>query len=219
VYYQKLSPNLKERFCERVSLYMLANDFIRPVRADDPDAAALRKKVPSILKAMVAAHAVQITFGKESFTTGKFENIILYPHPFPTPQFMTIHTSEIFEEDGVVLFSADQLSAGFQNPKGFFSIGLYEMARVFKLLNPKLSYPKIDFSNWQALEYISGMTQHFIESIIGLPNADLFGVAVHHFFTQPHRFQSELPDLYQMLSNIFNQNPMEDTHPIILRTA
>jgi Mlc titration factor MtfA (ptsG expression regulator) len=214
-YYQKLSPDLKERFRERVVLYMIANEFIRPVRPDDPDVATLRKQVPPNLKAAVAAHAVQVTFGKDDFTTGKFENIILYPHPFPTPQFQTIHTSEIFEEDGVLLFSADQLMAGFQNPKGFFSIGLYEMARVFKLLNPKMSYPNLDFSIWSAFEHISGMTKPFIESIIGLPNADLFGVAVHHFFTQPQRFQVELPDLYQMLSNIFNQNPVEDAHPIL----
>ena len=217
LFYQKLSPELKQRFRNRLSLYLLGNEFIRPVHPDHPDAAVDRTRVPEDLKAAVAAQAVQVTFGREKYLSGKFENIIIYPHPFPTPQYgdAIFHTSEIYEPDGVVIFASDPLMAGFNNPKGFFSIGLYEYARIFKILNPSVSFPKLGENSWADLEKISGMNQNLVESVIGLPNLDLIAVATHHFFTFPERFHEVLPDVYQILTNIFNQNPANGLNPIL----
>jgi Mlc titration factor MtfA (ptsG expression regulator) len=213
-YYQNLSPQLRQRFRTRVTLFMLGNDFIRPVPPDDPDAAAHRKRVPEDLKAAVSACAAQVFFGKTQFMTGKYENIILYPHPFPTPQHAAFHNSEIFDEDGVLLFNADPLMVGFQRPQSFFSIGLYEMARVFQKITPSVSTPNLDGKTMASLEQISGMSQNDIETIVGLPNLDGFGIAAHHFLVFPDRFKTVLPDLYQLLENIFEQNPANGEHPI-----
>jgi hypothetical protein len=213
-YYQKLSPPLCQRFRTRVALFMLGNEFIRPVSPDAPDAEALRKQVPEDLKAAVAASAAQVFFAKTNFMSGKYENYILYPHAFPTPQFETFHNSEIYDEDGVVLFNADPLMLGFQRPQQFFSIGLYEMARVFQKTTPSVSVPFLDETAWQSLETISGMSQQDIQTIVGLPHLDGFGVAAHHFFTFSDRFKAVLPDLYQLLQNTFEQNPANGEHPI-----
>ena len=213
LFYQKLAPELKKRFRDRLAMFMLGNEFIRPPR---PDETGDRLPMPEDIKAAVAALAVQVNFGKDSFLTGKFENIVVYPHPFPTPQYEAFHTAEIYEPDGVLLFSAEQLMAGFNKPQQFFSIGLYEYARVFKILHPSVSYPNFDENEiWAAFEKISGMNRTLIESIIGLPNADIFGVATHHFLSFGARFQVVLPDVYQLLSNIFNQNPADSMHPIL----
>ena len=212
-FYKKLAPDLKKRFRDRLAMFMLGNEFIRPPR---PDETGDRLPMPEDIKAAVAALAVQVNFGKEKFLTSKFENIVVYPHPFPSPQFEAFHTTEIYEPDGVLLFSAEQLMSGFNNPQQFFSIGLYEYARVFKILNPSVSYPNFDETDiWASFEKISGMKKDFIESIIGLPNADVFGVATHHFLTFGGRFLIVLPDVYQLLSNIFNQNPADSAHPIL----
>ena len=215
-FYKKLSPELKQRFRERTALYLLGNEFIRPVHPDDPDATANRKLVPEDLKAAVAALAVQLSFGKEKFLTGKFENIIIYPHPFPTPQYGDVfHTSEIYEPDGVILFASDILMAGFNNPQSFFSVGLYEFARIFKIMYPSVSYPVLGETIWSDFEKISGKSRSIIESTVGLPQLDIWGVAVYHFFTFPERFQKQLPDVYQLISNIFNQNPVNESHPVV----
>ena len=212
-FYQKLAPDLKKRFRDRLAMFMLGNEFIRPPR---PDEVGEKPPMPQDIKAAVAAVAVQVNFGKEKFLTEKFENVVVYPHPFPTPQYEAFHTAEIYEPDGVILFSAEQLMAGFNNPQQFFSIGLYEYARVFKILHPSVSYPNFNESEiWESLEKISGMKRDFIESIIGLPNADVFGVATHHFLTFGERFLIVLPDVYQLLSNIYNQNPADGVHPIL----
>ena len=212
LFYKNLSPDSKKRFRDRLALFMLGNEFIRPPRPDEGDE---KRSMPEDIKAAVAAAAVQINFGKDNFLTGKFEHIVVYPHPFPTPQHEAFHTAEIYEPDGVVLFSAEQLMQGFNKPQQFFSIGLYEYARIFKILYPSVSYPILEGNIWESLEKISGMKQNVLESIIGLPNADIFGVATHHFFSFADRFLIVLPDVYQLLSNIFNQNPADAGNPVL----
>jgi Mlc titration factor MtfA (ptsG expression regulator) len=214
-YYKKLSPELKTRFRERVALFILGNEFIRPVRQDDSEAQQLRNTVPEELKAAVAALATQVSFGQKEVVVGKFEHFILYPHPFPTPQYKNLHTSEIFEEDGVVLFAADPLMTGLNNPQTFFSIGLYEMANIFKKTTSSVSQPVLTENDWSLLEKISGMTKTTISGVVGLYDLDNFGIVVHHFFTFSEQFKANLPDLFQLLSNIFHQDPTNGMNPTL----
>ena len=71
-YYQQLVESEQGRFRKRVALYMEANDFM-------PQG---MESVPEDLRAIAAACAVQLTFGKKDFLLPKFEHIIFYPHPF-----------------------------------------------------------------------------------------------------------------------------------------
>ena len=215
LYYKKLSPELKTLFRERTALFVLGNEFIRPVRADDSDAQQLRNQVPEDLKISVAAIATQVFLGQPNIPVSKFEHFILYPHPFPTPQYKNLHTSEIYEEDGVVLFAADQLMQGLNNPQLFFSIGLYEFSKIFKNITPSVSEPELTENDWATLDKISGMPKETISSIVGLYDLDNFGILAHHFFTFPDLFKATLPDLYQLLNNIFHQDPANGVNPII----
>lgn len=214
LFYKKLSPELKTRFRERVALFMLGNEFIRPVPPDDSEAQQLRNKVPEDLKAAVAAFAAQVSFGKKEVLVSKFEHFILYPHPFPTPQYNNLHTSEIYDEDGVVLFAADPLMIGLNTPQLFFSIGLYEFARIFKKTTPSVQIPILTKQDWSLLEKISGMSRETISGVVGLYELDDFGIAAHHFFTFPELFKSALPDLFQLLSNMFQQDPTNGVQPV-----
>jgi Mlc titration factor MtfA (ptsG expression regulator) len=214
-YYNKLNAELKARFRQRLTLYIMGNEFIRPVNKEDSSAMADRNRVPEDLKAAAAAHAIQVSFGREKYMTEKFEHIIIYPHPFPSPQYNYLHTSEIFEEDGVLLLTSDPMMIGFQTPQTFFSIGLYEYARIYKMLNPSASYPNLVENTWWDLEQVSGMSKAAIEKVVGLEDLDLFGVAAHHFFTFPDRMLKLMPDLYTLLSNVFNQNPVNGANPIL----
>lgn len=221
-FYRPLSPELKQRFRNRVALFMRGNAFMRPVHPSEMDADTLRTRVPEDLKVAVAAMAVQVSFGKPTFSTTKFEHIILYPHPFPSPQFAAVHTCEIYEPDGVVMLDADTLMAGFNQPRQIFSIGLYEMARIFKMeglchsgTDPSVSTPNFDAATLETLEKVSGITRKQIVAVVGLDDLDDFAVAAYHFFTFPKGLQSLLPDLYQLFVNIFKQNPLDAEHPVV----
>lgn len=214
-FYRQLSPEMKQRFRDRVALYILGNNFMRPVHPSAVDADEMRAQVPEDLKVVTAAAAVQVTFGKPKFDTNKFEHIVLYPHPFPSPQFESMHTSELYEPDGVVMLDANTLMAGFNQPRQIFSIGLYEMARIFKIVTPSVSSPIFDALTLATLEKVSGMTRAQISAVVGLTDLDDFAVASCHFFSVPERFQAALPDLYQILVNIYQQNPVNVEFPVV----
>ena len=214
-FYRQLAPDMKQRFRNRVALYILGNDFMRPVHPSAMDADEMRVQVPEDLKAAVAASAVQVSFGKPKFNTTKFEHIVLYPHPFPSPQFEGFHTCEIYEPDGVVMFDANTLMAGFTRPRQIFSIGLYEMVRIFKIEDPSVSAPIFDEKTLETLEKVSGINRTQIAMVVGLADLDNFGIAAYHFFAFPERFHAALPDLYQLFVNIFQQNPVNTEYPVL----
>lgn len=192
-FFQKLSPPNKTKFCHRVALYMEATEFMPKGM----------EKVPLDVKAVVAATAVQLTFGHDDYLLNKFDHIIIYPHPFPSPQYKEWHACEYYEEDGVVMFSAEQLMAGFAQPKKFFHIGLYEYARVFMRSHPEVKMPELGDDMWQKLELISNFPKAAIEKWVGLNKLDVSAVAVVHFFVFPERFKMADVEMYQRLAAIF----------------
>lgn len=204
-FYQHLSLEGKKRFRERMALFMLAHDYSHMVA----------EEVPEDLKAIIAANAVQLTFGQEDFLLEKFEKVIIYPHPFPSPQFPEhFHVSETFEEDGVVLFTDQNLMRGFLQPQQFFNIGLHEFAQVFIVSYPERPYPQLDDTIWEYLPAISGYSKDKLQHWMGLPYLDPLPVSMVYFFTHSERFKQVLPDLFEQYAEVFNLNPLEKYQPI-----
>ncbi len=192
-FFKKLSPEHKTKFCNRVALYLKANEFMPKGM----------ESVPLDVQAVVAASVIQLTFHHDDFLLNKFEHIIIYPHPFPSPQYQQWHACEIFEEDKVIMFSAEQLMAGFAQPTKFFHIGLYEYTRAFMRCHPEVEMPELDENIWLKLQVISNFPKAAVEKWIGLSELDTIAVAVAHYFVFPDRFKAVDPELFQKLSTIF----------------
>lgn len=193
-FYQRLPEGEKKRFRNRVALFVMGNEFI-------PQGI---KDVPEDVKAIVAANAVTLIFGQKEFLFPKFENVIINPKPLPTLQFPDkYHASEIYEPDGAVLFSVEQLVRSFVESKQYFNIGLYEYAKVFVLTYKEFVYPTFDETSWEALERISGFSKTWIAQWINLPDIDLLAVSMAHFFIFPEQFRQELPAEFEVYRRIF----------------
>ncbi|MEO0042062.1 MAG: hypothetical protein RL329_1510 [Bacteroidota bacterium] len=213
-YYRLLSPSLKPKFRQRVALYMEGNQFMRPAPPQEDN--RTRNDVPEDLKAAAAAAVVQLTFGLEDFLLDKFENIIIYPQAFPSPQFPDrLHLSEVYEADGVLIFSADALVQGLTN-QNLFNIGLYEYANAYALQYLKTKPIEWEAGIWDKLALIGGMNEADFQRFFNLPTIHLFGIAVHHFFKLPAAFQKVSPELYQLFEKMFKQNPLNASTPIDL---
>lgn len=206
-YYQRLSDKNKQKFRTRVALYIEANDF-RP---------QVFEKIPEDVKGIVAANIVQLTFGQKDYLLNMFERIVIYPGNFPTPQHIDrFHASEIYAEDGVLLFAMDHLMPGTLHADKYFNIGLYEYAKVFRLSRPELSYPELPEDLWTDFEKISRFPRKKVEEFVGLENLDVWAVSVVFFFSFPEKFKSQLTELYQAHSNMFNQHPAQLGDPKIV---
>ncbi|MCC6283545.1 MAG: hypothetical protein IT262_23265, partial [Saprospiraceae bacterium] len=143
-------------------------------------------------------------FHKDTFLFEQFEKNIVYPAPFSTPEYPFDHASELYAEDGCLLFSGRQVLAAFMQPLSWYNVALHEYARVFVLAYPKEPWPVFSDENiWEQLEKAGGMPRAHVESVIGLAGADPLPVAIHHYFTFPEGFRKALPEVSGVLDGIF----------------
>jgi hypothetical protein len=198
-FYQQL-PNqeARTRFRQRVALFKIATDFKSP-DADIP--------VTEDLKVVVAAGAVPLTFHRPDFLLPKFETVVVFAQAFPSPQYPHhVHASELFEEDGVLLFSAPHLMKGFMNPREYYDVGMHEWARAFVLSYPQLAWPSDDPQRWNAFGQISGFPAAAIQKWINRPDIELLPTTIVHYFHFPQNFKVVLPEVYAQLELIFHHS-------------
>jgi hypothetical protein len=209
-FYRGLSESEQKRFRDRVVLYMMANEFM-PQKMES---------VPPDLQAIVAANIVQLTFGQKDFLLSAFENVIIYPRPFPSPQYPTnFHTSEIFVEDKVLLFAIEQLVPGTFNPKKHYNIGLHEYIRAYLHMYPNNGFPKLQESDWEKLEQISSWSKEHIFKHINRPDIDILPVSICHFFVFGEQFKMVMPEVYEVYRKVFNMETGGDgVEPVVSGT-
>jgi len=201
-FYQQLPAAEQQRFRERVALYMIAHEYM-------PQG---MESVPEDIKAVVAINAVHLSFGREDFIMEPFERMVVYPKPFPSPQFPEkFHASELYEEDGVLLFAAEQLMRSYLQPRQYYNIGLHEFAKVFLHLHPDAGWPDKGAGIWEKLEQISNFSREAIARWINLPEPAIpaRAVMISHFLVFPKQFKETLPKAYEKLKEIFNLDPAE----------
>ena len=193
--YNELSLNDKKRFRNRIALYMMAVEFM-PMGWET---------LPEDIKGVIAANVVQMTLHQEDFLLPKFERIVVYTTPFPSPQFpKQLHASELFEEDGVLLFSAQQVMWSFLQPQQYYNLVLHEYIKAYQLTYPNKMYPVVEEKDWPILNQISSFSKENIEGIIGLANINPTIVSGTLFFTHPVKYQQIAPDLYEKWKVIFS---------------
>jgi len=195
-FYQRLGSAEKQKFRDRVALFCMGTDW-EPMAFEG-------ESVPNDVQMVLAAQAVTLTFGKSQFLFDKFEKVIVYPRPFPTPEYPFEHASELYAPDGCLLFSAEQVMLAFTEPAKWYNVGLHEYAKAFVLTYPDEPYPAFDAEDvWEKLQAISQMPRTHVESVIGTAGVEALPVAIHHFFLFPGQFKATFPKEAQVLSAIF----------------
>ena len=162
-------------------------------------------KVPEDVKIMLAISAVQLTIGLDEYLLEKYEKVIVYPHKFPSPQYPdNWHISETFEEDGVLMFVAQNLMHGFINPSAYFNCALYELAKVVKkdLQLPEIkSLEEISIDD---LAQINNSNEKDLKEYMGLPEIDSAALAMVQFIEFPQRLRTKHKELFEDLRLILN---------------
>ena len=193
-FYQRLDEDEKLRFRQRIGLFRMGNEFMPQGMTSIPTDAEL----------VVATSAVTLLFHKPELVFSRHEHVILYNHHFPSPQFPEIfHFSEVFDEDGVVMFSIPHLFKGFFEPGQYFPLGLYEYARIYMRTYPQEKFPELNDSDWPVLERISGFSREGVESWINTPDISLSGIGIALYFSFPEQFEQEMPEVHSALTQIF----------------
>lgn len=204
-FYQNLSPGHRKRFGQRLAMHMRGTEYMAQGQGE----------LPEEIKAACSIPAVMLTFGMEEFLLSPYEQLVIYPKEFHSPQFPRHwHTSELFEEDHVLLFAGKQVLAGVLHPTTYFNLGLYEWARVFRKVHTAHAWPQVQEHHYAALATSMGFELKFVQQSINLPVVDWNAVSVVAFFENAALFRQLLPELHQSYKRIFNLDPSRELNPV-----
>lgn len=200
-FYQQLNAEDRIRFQHRLSLFMEAKEYSF-MKVE-------KMEMPEDMKFIIAAHAVWLNFGRDDYLLNKFERIIAYMHPFPTPFYKQLHTAEAEIQDGVVLLSFEYILRALRED-GNYNIGLHGFADAFCEMNGDIEWPHLTKENEESLEQVSGLSYQRICSTVGFERVDFVLVAIHHYLRYPSNFKKHLPYIYSQLDTIFNLSTIHE---------
>jgi len=208
-YYQRLSPENKLKFEKRVQNFINSKTFI-PRRF---------RKVTTEMKTLIAASAVQLTFGFRELNLPHFKRILIYPDAYYSSIRKTYHKGEVNPAAQLIVFSWKNFIEGYSDNTDSSNLGLHEMAHALKLEN-KIFNNEIGFldptlyKKWETLA-----TQHvarlkteddpLFRRYASTNEYEFFAVAVENFFERPFLFQTVHPEIYELLKALLNQDPIK----------
>lgn len=166
----------------------------------------------------IAAAAVQVTFGLDTWDYSHFSQILVYPSEYKNPQTGKMHKGET-NLGGFMCFSWKDFVAGNQSEDDKINLGLHEFGHALRFNG--INGDDTDyffehyFKRWLACaarEFSRMRKGH--SSILrkyGSVNInEFFSVVIETFFEKPLEFKTKLPELYNHTSIILNQTFLDD---------
>ena len=183
----ELSPEKKELFQLRLSIYLKSNDFTEPGM----------KEVPLDVHASILAPAVFLSLDQENLWYDDYQRIVMYKHPFLSPRHSEkMHTAELHAEDGLFIFSIEQLLPGLLHPKEIFNLSTYIVSQAYIL---KHDVPQLEES--QMVELGKRPFSYYTD-ILGLDDLDLGAMSLHHSMIHYEKLDKNGPVWRFLLSKI-----------------
>ena len=196
-WYDELPEADRLRLRQRTHLTVLGLDF-KPQTQEETE-------LPGDFAALLAAQLARLTWrlAPKHAIPFPYENVVVYPHPFPSRQFPhDFHASELYDEDGVVLLSLHQALPGTLDPQEYFNVALYEWVRACMRAWGTTSADGLP--TWEgALREMLGYEERWVREGIGLPAEAIDGAAVLQVLRLdfPSAFAKTYPSLAVVLAD------------------
>lgn len=206
-YYKLLPEHLKPRFEQRVQRFMYAKKFISRGVGEVTDE----------MKVLISASATQLTFGLTEIYFSNFDKILIYPDSYYSHITKRYHLGEVNPRAGIIILSWKSFVEGYADLKDSLNVGIHEMAHAIHFEN-RIMNAEYDFLDYELLRHLKWITEreipkinsgepHFLRAYAGTNAYEFFAVSLEHFFEQPGEFRVAIPDLYNLLVQLLNQDP------------
>lgn len=204
-YYVGLPENEKTRFIKRA--HKLSQEIFFEGRRG--------LKVSNEIRMFVIAAFIQITFGLNNFLLPKFRRVIVYPDSYYNQITGRMHKGEV-NPRGAIVLSLKSLLRGYAVPNDSINLGIHELAHAlfYSLTNAKSMPPELEektkqftFMALAEIERITTSQNHIFRKYAATNVSELFAVATEHFFEAPNELKETIPQLYNSLSKLLNQDP------------
>jgi hypothetical protein len=232
-FYRQLDVTESQRFEEEIQFF-LAEQRIYPLRAATPEETAqLWRHFPGGLteehRVLIAASAATLLIGRPDWRLPTVRDIVIYPMPFAMDTYELSEWGDTVGKvhaSGPIILSLPEVLRAYPErsqsegptPDVTSNVAIHEFAHVLDFMGsdgraggvPSLLSP-LDQARWQrqlALEHGRILAGSSVLHPYGTrSDAELFAVAVESFFMDALRLRTLHPDLYQMLSEFFQQDP------------
>ena len=207
-YYRALGAANKARFERKVCNFLYRKRFIPRNIAE----------VTIEAKVLIAASAVQLTFGLPNVYLQHFDKILVYPNEYYSAITKRYHKGEVNPRFGIIVLSWNNFVEGFGKPEGSVNLGLHEMAHALRLENIIHNEESGFFDEGLVRrldEYgrrICSHPQdfgHFFRPYACTDQHEFFSVAIENFFERPGLFRERIPELYAILTLLLRQDPLK----------
>jgi len=206
-YYNKLSPANKQKFEQKLCYFIYSKKFIPRNVAE----------VTIEAKVLIAACAVQLTFGLPNVYLSHFNKILVYPDDYYSRVTRYFHKGEVNPAFGIIALSWKSFVDGYIYPSDSTNLGLHEMGHALRLENI-IHNEEYHFFDETLIDQLD-MYAHaicsdqlddngFFRNYACVNTHEFFAVAVENFFERPSHFQTALPELYSILAKLLNQDPL-----------
>lgn len=209
-YYQMLSPPNKGKFERKVCNFLYSKRFI-PRNIDEVTIEA---------KILIAASAVQLTFGLPGIYLQHFDKILVYPNEYYSSITQRYHKGEVNPRFGIVVLSWKNFVEGYASDADSVNLGLHEMAHALRLENI-IRNSEYQFFDEGLVQKFDELARNICRNLSDYGNFfrhyacanehEFFSVAIENFFERPQAFKKQLPELYVVLTRLLAQDPLKLT--------
>ena len=217
VFFCALAPTEQKRFRRELQVF-LGEKLITGIKLE----------LDTTTRVLTAASAIIPIFGFPEWEWDQISEILVYPDRFDRDfafesgtQRHTLGMVGTGALNRLMILSKPDLLAGFRNPGDKRNVGLHEFAHLLDKSDGTIDgLPAVGLERAAIGPWID-LVRRKMEEIrrgdsdidpYGLTNeAEFFAVASEYFFERPGVMKRKHPELYAMLSRVFNQNPGERT--------
>lgn len=160
-------------------------------------------EIPDDVRIMVAGSAATITFYRSEFLLEHFDTVIFYRHVFPSPLHDVLHSSELHDPDGAIIWTLNIFLRSVIEPQKYLQLGLYEYSRALFYYEPTLKTVMEETAlTYPEIATISRFNETALKEFIGLDTLDLAALTNTLYYTHAQIFKQLQPKKYSRVDEL-----------------
>jgi Mlc titration factor MtfA (ptsG expression regulator) len=208
-YFNDLPEESKHKFVKRVYQFK-ANKKFHFIGIEDKEDIAI----------LVSASAIQVTFGLKNYMMTYFKDIYILADAYQMDNEEELYIGHV-APNGIYL-SFKHFLYGYSHKNDNVNVAVHEMAHALLYNNFfaqyggtdshfRLNYEKFSSSTGPILADVIANRRSYLRSYAFSNLHEFWAVSVEAFFENPAGLKTNMPELYEALSRVLNQDPITKT--------
>ena len=218
-FYRALTEPEKARFEQQTQVFLVRTRIT-----------GVQTEVDDTTRLLVAAAALILVWGFPDWQYAHLGEVLIVPDAWMLPdapdkkiqplQGTLLGSVQGFQNQHYMRLSKTSLEQGFRNATDRQNVGIHEFAHLLDEADgmidglPRAALPPALLQPWTALMHREmaaireGKSE--INPYAATSEAEFFAVVAEYFFEKPEKLQEHHPKLYDLLTQVFHQNPKQN---------